>query len=235
MKAVWMGVFLMMASVGSSQSLVGSWQNQNGNATVICIFTERFFSVSTYRLSDKTFEGTYGGSYQLEDGQLIEKIEFDTWAPERVGTVQKTKLTVTTNQIKKWSEKGEQPFTRLDNGGPGQLSGAWLITGRIQGNELQKITPGARRTMKIMSGTRFQWIAYNVDTKEFFGTGGGTYLTEKGKYTENIEFFSRDNSRVGMSLSFDFALENGDWRHKGKSSKGDPIDEVWTQRVKLGM
>jgi hypothetical protein len=132
-------------------------------------------------------------------------------------------------------EGGDRAFTRLDNGGPGLLSGAWLITGRMQNNELQKITPGARRTMKIMSGTRFQWIAYNVDTKEFFGTGGGTYLTENGKYTENIEFFSRDSSRVGMSLHFDFAIENGDWRHKGKSSKGDPIDEVWTQRVKLGL
>ena len=89
--------------------------------------------------------------------------------------------------------------------------------------------------MKILSGTRFQWIAYNTETKEFLGTGGGTYTTEAGKYTENIEFFSRDSSRVGASLSFDFSLENGDWRHKGKSSKGDPIDEVWTKREKVGL
>jgi hypothetical protein len=57
-----------------------------------------------------------------------------------------------------------------------------------------------------------------------------------GKYTENIDFFSRDQSRVGMSLSFDFALTpENDWRHSGKSSKGDPIDEVWSKREKLGM
>ena len=67
------------------------------------------------------------------------------------------------------------------------------------------------------------------------GTGGGTYTTRDGKYTEIIEFFSRDNSRVGASLTFDFALENGAWRHKGKSSKGEPIDEVWTRREKIGL
>ena len=97
------------------------------------------------------------------------------------------------------------------------------------------MTPGERKTMKILSGTRFQWIAYNVDTKEVFGTGGGTYTTVDGKYTENIEFFSRDASRVGTTLTFDFSLPDGEWRHQGKSSKGEPLDEVWTQREKLGI
>jgi hypothetical protein len=136
-----------------------------------------------------------------------------------------------------FGEKGKgERFVRLDMDGPGKLAGAWLITGRYNNGEMSKITPGARRTMKILSGTRFQWIAYNVETKEFFGTGGGTYTTVLGKYTETIDFFSRDQTRVGMSLGFDFALTpEGDWRHSGKSSKGDPIDEVWSKREKLGM
>jgi hypothetical protein len=100
---------------------------------------------------------------------------------------------------------------------------------------MSKIVPGARRTMKILSGTRFQWIAYNTETKEFFGTGGGTYQTQNGKYTENIEFFSRDNSRVGSRLEFDFAVDGGNWNHKGLSSKGDPIDEIWTRRELMGL
>jgi hypothetical protein len=62
------------------------------------------------------------------------------------------------------------------------------------------------------------------------GTGGGTYTFKDGKYTENIEFFSRDSSRVGSSLAFDGKLENGDWHHSGLSSKGDPIYEVWSRR-----
>ncbi len=129
----------------------------------------------------------------------------------------------------------KEEWIHIDNGTPGKLSGAWLITGRMNDGKMSKMNPGARRTMKILSGTRFQWIAYNVDTKEFLGTGGGTYTTENGKYTENILFFSRDNNRVGASLQFDFTLEDGNWRHKGLSSKGDLIDEVWTKRDKVGI
>jgi hypothetical protein len=54
--------------------------------------------------------------------------------------------------------------------------------------------------------------------------------TRDGLYIEKIEFFSRDNSRVGQHLSFDYKLVNGDWVHKGLSSKGQPIHEVWGLR-----
>ncbi|MEL7147197.1 MAG: membrane or secreted protein, partial [Bacteroidota bacterium] len=87
-----------------------------------------------------------------------------------------------------------------------------------------------RKTMKILSGTRFQWIAYNTETREFKGTGGGTYTTENGRYTENIEFFSKDDSKAGISLQFDFEIVDGDWHHSGLSSKGTPIHEIWSIR-----
>jgi hypothetical protein len=120
---------------------------------------------------------------------------------------------------------------RLDNGSAA-LAGIWRITSRMQDG---KVTPihqtGARQTYKILSGTRFQWAAINPETKEFSGTGGGTYTFSNGKYTENIDFFSRDSSRVGASLSFEGKLENGEWHHSGLSSKGDKIYEIWS-RVK---
>ena len=84
--------------------------------------------------------------------------------------------------------------------------------------------------MKILSGSRFQWIAYNTETKQFIATGGGNYTTINGKYTEHIEFFSRDVGRVGASLEFDFDLKEGDWHHSSFSSKGDPLYEVWSKR-----
>jgi hypothetical protein len=49
-----------------------------------------------------------------------------------------------------------------------------------------------------------------------------------GKYTEKIEFFSRDNNRVGAELSFEAEVKGKEWIHSGKSSKGDPIKEIWT-------
>jgi len=84
--------------------------------------------------------------------------------------------------------------------------------------------------MKVLSGSRFQWIAYNTATKQFMGTGGGTYTTINGKYTEKIEFFSRDNSKAGLSLTFDYSLKDGTWNHKGFSSKGAAMHEIWSVR-----
>ena len=122
-------------------------------------------------------------------------------------------------------------FKRLDNGQPGKLEGAWLFSGRKRDGEIQtRDTDQPRKTMKILSGTRFQWIAYNVETGEFSGTGGGTYTTENGQYTEHIDFFSRDNSRVGASLTFDYELINGVWNHSGLNSRGEPLYEFWSLR-----
>ena len=120
---------------------------------------------------------------------------------------------------------------RIDDGTPGKLQNAWLMSGRIRDGKTQlRDTNRPRKTMKILSGTRFQWIAYNTETKQFMGTGGGTYSTVNGEYTENIEFFSRDDSRVGMSLKFNYELIDGKWHHSGLSSKGNPIHEIWSIR-----
>src|SRR5690606_22211081 len=86
---------------------------------------------------------------------------------------------------------------------------------------------GERKTLKLLVGGHFQWIAFDPSIKGFYGTGGGIYKFENGKYIETIQFFSRDNSRVGASLSFDGEIKNGDWYHSGLSSKGDPIHEIW--------
>lgn len=235
MKAVTFSALLIGASLTSlAQSLIGAFERHDGTATESRIYAGDFFSVALYNKEGKEFTGTYGGKYSLKDGQLTETIEFDTRKPERVGT--EVKLSASVSKDGKSLSVDGVALNRADDGTPGQLAGAWLITGRINDKgEIRRSTPGARRTMKILSGTRFQWIAYNVETKEFFGTGGGTYTTIDGKYTENIAFFSRDNTRVGASLSFDFALVEGDWQHKGLSSKGEPIHEIWTKREKIGL
>jgi hypothetical protein len=231
--------FLVCFSIISgclAQSIKGAWVNDASGVSTVRVYTDGFFSVSVYKATE--FIKTFGGSYKLEKGGIVETIEFDTETPGRVGTQASFKLMTNKrgDELELSKESDKTKYVRLDDGTPGKLAGAWLITGRYNNGELRKNTPGARRTMKILSGTRFQWIAYNVETKEFFGTGGGTYTTVDGKYTENIEFFSRDQSRVGMSLGFDFSImDDGGWRHSGKSSKGDPLDEIWTQREKLGI
>lgn len=84
--------------------------------------------------------------------------------------------------------------------------------------------------MKFLVDGYFQWIAFNTESLAFFGSGGGTYSATEGTYTEQIEYFSRDNSRVGMALSFQYDQKGKDWYHKGKSSKGNPMHEIWSSR-----
>lgn len=215
-------------------TIMGAWIQNDKDVTQSRIYVNGFFSVSTYNVEKRVFAGTYGGKYKMEENKMTETIEFDTKNPERIGLEQVYNFKISKNKLTYSNMPGH--FIRVDKGGPGALSGAWLITGRVNNTgETRRSTPGARRTMKILSGTRFQWIAYNVDTKEMLGTGGGTYTTGNGKYTENIEFFSRDNTRVGASLGFEFLLENGEWHHKGLSSKGEPINEIWTRRETVGI
>lgn len=223
---------LIGAAAFSQGKLSGAWEKTDGDTRSVMIVVDGFFSEAVYK--QNAFVSTAGGRLTVDGKKLSMTYEFNTANPGQVGKessasfeIKKDKLTLSGDNKSTW--------TRVDDGGPGKLAGAWLITGRLRDGEIRTSTPGARRTMKILSGTRFQWIAYNVETKEFSGTGGGTYTTNDGKYTETIEFFSRDNSRVGASLEFEFAVENGDWLHSGKSSRGEPLKEVWTKREKIGI
>ena len=217
-----------------AQSIIGAWESystsENGEPLKsVVIFADGYQVASTFNAKTGTFIHTNGGSWKLNGDEMTETIEFDTSKPELVGTQTTFKVNISDNTIQ-IVDSGLK-FTRIDDGTPGKLQGAWLMSGRIRNGETQlRDTNRPRKTMKILSGTRFQWIAYNTETKEFKGTGGGTYTTENGAYTEHIEFFSRDDSKVGISLKFKFELMDGTWHNSGLSSKGEPIHELWIVR-----
>ncbi|OZV68152.1 membrane or secreted protein [Winogradskyella aurantia] len=216
------------------QDIIGAWETssttKNGDQLKsVVIFAEGYQVLTTYDATTGKFIHTNGGTWKLDGDTMTEKIEFHTDNPELVGTEVSFKVRITANEI----EIVDRPLKlkRLDDGSPGELKGAWLMSGRIRDGVTQmRDTDRPRKTMKILSGTRFQWIAYNTETKQFMGTGGGTYTTNNGEYVENIEFFSRDDSKVGLSLTFNYELIDGNWHHKGLSSKGEPIHEIWSIR-----
>lgn len=111
------------------------------------------------------------------------------------------------------------------------LDGQWLFAtrGPDEGQD-RRGEENPRKTLKFLLDGRFQWIAYHTDTYKFSGTGGGSYTSENGIYTEHIEYFSRDNDRVGASLEFNYDIKADDWHHTGKNSKGKPTYEIWTRR-----
>ena len=231
-------IFLLICPLLSfgikAQSFIGAWETyhtseKGEHLKSVVIFADGYQVITTYDANTGEFISTNGGTWQLEGDTMTEKVEFDTENAERVGT--EVAFEVFINDSIMGIDGSEMKYKRLDDGTPGKLQGAWLMSGRVRDGETQsRDTSGPRKTMKILSGTRFQWIAYNTETKQFMGTGGGTYTTINGEYTENIEFFSRDNSRVGASLKFNYSLVDGKWHHSGLSSKGEAMHEIWSVR-----
>jgi len=234
MKTIILSITILLSISLNAQNPIGAWErihtsNNGKKLRSIVIFSESHQSISIYESVTGKLIHSNGGTWELEGKKMTEVVEFDTDNPERVGNA----VVFDINIDDKFLEivGSEMKFHKIDNGAPGELSGAWLMSARIRDGEKQErdITR-PRKTMKILSGTRFQWIAYNTESKKFMATGGGRYTTENGKYQEVIEYFSRDISRVGMKLEFDYNLKNGMWNHKGYSSKGNPINEIWTLR-----
>jgi len=220
-----------------AQDIEGAWKltHENGKAVTdkeyIKIYQDGYFAFGAKELGSNKFLGAGGGEFALSGSDYTESLDFYTFDPDQIGTTNKYSMDFTENKLvisarikgKDLIEIWEKISDRDD-----ALNGTWVITGRKRDCEISSMTPGARRTVKILGGGRFQWIAFNSETKEFSGTGGGTYTAENGKYTENITFFSRDDSRVGASLGFDFEVIDKQWHHSGMSSTGNPIYEIWS-------
>jgi hypothetical protein len=207
----------------------------NNTLTAVKIVTDSYYTVAYYDLAGKKFAGTEGGTYTINRDNLVENIEFHTFDSTRVGSTVTLQSSVKGG---KWQLTGNKHGKKInetwekiseENAQDSPLKGAWRITQRLDpsSGNMSAMQQGPRKTLKMMSGTRFQWIAYNSATGQFSGTGGGTYTAKDGKYTETIEFFSRDSGRVGMQLTFDYEVKGTDWHHSGKSTTGNTIHEVW--------
>ena len=235
MKTITLFLICTFLSFGiMAQGFIGAWECYHSSEAgaelkSVVIFSDGYQVITVHDAKTGKFVSTNGGTWKVVGDTMIEVVEFDTQNPERVGSAVSFEVHIDGDAM--GIVGSDLKFQRIDDGKPGKLQGAWLMSGRVRDGETQsRDTSRPRKTMKILSGTRFQWIAYNTETKEFKGTGGGTYTTINGQYMENIKFFSRDDTRVGASLKFDYSLVDGNWHHQGLSSKGAPIHEIWSVR-----
>ena len=219
----------------SSYMMNTSWYYQYPNGNIETrIYTDKYFVVSIYNIKDKNFVSTKGGIYSADNG-YYEVLEFNSLDSSSVGDtifysdfdidIDDEIYVATGIRIDEIEFSANYP----DHANP--LNGSWLMSGIERRGEMRmRDVNRPRKTLKMLAGGRFQWIAYDTSKKGFYGTGGGTFTAVDGKYIENIEFFSRDSNTVGKSLEFDYEIKEGDWHHKGFSSKGDPKYEIWTKR-----
>lgn len=218
-----------------AQNVEGAWSMKNGSTNETLVLVDGYLSHSVFDLDNKKFISTRGGHYRMDNNQLVVEWQYDTDKAAQEGDVstwlgQESRFSanMSGNSLQSNLSDRGNAWTRVDSN-EGAMSGIWRMSGRKQGEEISSTPLRDRRTLKILSGNRFQWVAINIATGQFSGTGGGTYTFENGKYTENIEFFSRDDSRVGASLGFDGKIDQGSWHHSGNSSTGNPIYEIWSK------
>ncbi|GAB3998369.1 hypothetical protein GCM10028807_45870 [Spirosoma daeguense] len=206
----------------------GAWRYTNASgATVLMTLEDNYLVLTTYE-KDR-FIGTRGGVYKLDGENIHIQVEFDSQDSSKVGQTESYLTFDQGKHVLMRDMQGNPTFEKITET-PTELTGLWRITGRA--NDAGQITTmqrGPRKTLKMLTGSRFQWIAINPQTKQFSGTGGGTYTLKDGKYTETIDFFSRDNSRVGKSLTFDAKVSGDQWNHSGESSTGGKVNEVWSR------
>ena len=225
---------LCLLAQTTDNALEGAWESSfaaadGGENTLSMIVQDGYFAMTAYGDTSGQFIATLGGSYTVTPDTFFVTYEFDSSTPENVGRTVAMPYTVTGSLL---VFNGDKAWQRIDEG-TGELAGAWEITGRKEDGEMRRRpVTGPRRTMKILSGSLFQWIAFNTETAEFLGTGGGTYSAEDGQYIERIGFFSRNPERVGKQLSFDYKIRNNEWHHMGVSSEDKPLHETWGHRPK---
>jgi hypothetical protein len=212
-----------------TDELTGAWMHQYNNEEHLFQFVDGYHTHSVYSKTEKKFIETHGGPYTTNRNQLTVSIEFDTMHKEQTGHFSVYNFSIAGDELM-ITDKGKKLNYRKIDDGSGSLSGVWHITSQMREGKLVPIhRTGTRKTLKILTATRFQWAAIDAGTNEFFGTGGGTYQFMNGKYTEHIQFFSKDSNRIGASLSFEGKLENGEWHHSGLSSKDETIYEIWNR------
>jgi hypothetical protein len=210
----------------------GAWKLQNGSVEQVLIFNNGYFMHTTFDKSKKLLIQTRGGVYKYEGNQLNATIEFNPNEKEEIGQTKKYSFNVNSERLSSDINGRKELWTMLDNG-KGPMVGTWRSSGRMQGGKVVLSPPRARKTFKILSGTRYQWAAINAETKEFFGSGGGSYAYVNGKYTETLDFFTKDSTKVGISLTFDDKIEGDLWHHSGFSSQGAKMYEIWKMEPKL--
>jgi len=219
-------------------ALEGAWEmeiegGQSQNMRTVMTLQAPYVFISMFNVETKEFYGSQGGMVELLGNTVKYRVEFHTTDANEIGKeyeiiadLKRNKMTTT---VEIDGIKESAVYKRIDDGNS-DLAGSWRITDRMRDGEMQAMRLGSRKTIKMITGTRFQWVAFDPESKRFSGTGGGTVTIENGKYTEHIEFFSRNADRVGASLTFDYVVDGDKWTHSGFSSSGNPIKEIWTRQ-----
>lgn len=100
-----------------------------------------------------------------------------------------------------------------------QVEGAWEL---LSGQPL----PEGARDIKILSGGRFVFVAFDTRSGKPLYTAGGTYSLDGNAYTERMEFASeRISDLIGKDQSFTVEVREDMLKQQGTLTNGQPLKE----------
>lgn len=100
-----------------------------------------------------------------------------------------------------------------------EIEGAWEL---LSGQPL----PEGARDIKLLSGGRFMFAAYDRKSGALLYAAGGTYALAGRRYTEHMEFASEEIADlIGHDQSFTIEVEGDTLTQRGTLSNGRPLLE----------
>jgi hypothetical protein len=219
-----------------SQTLNGAWRltEQNNMPTtyeVIKLYSNSYFTYASYNKETGEFLEAKAGMYTLKNLSYKEHLEIDSSKPENSGTSNEyhiklngKKMIIT--HLKSGEEEVWEKFDEADNY---KMASCWRIHKKKDEGDTdwRTIEYAPRKTLKMITNSRYQVIALNSETGQFVGSSGGNWSSTADVYIENVEFFSKNQKNVGRSLHFNRNYEDGIWLHSGKNTKGELMMEEW--------
>lgn len=230
MKIFFLGLIAFISQSTLCQNLDGSWELLQKNGKSVSENTIRIYEGDYFMEASK--EGDYkvtnakGGRYTQTSSDYSEEYDFNTSEENLIHTAKKFKISVNKDTLQLNAGNQSSTWLRISSA-INKLSGIWVLKGTKENGKLTFELPKDQICLKIVSGDKFQWVTFNPETGELVATGGGASYAQYNVYLENIDFFSKDEIMVGASLSFEYQLENGQWYHRGTSSEGKPLYEIW--------
>ena len=152
----------------------GAWKSQEPTgSTSILIVGDSYLTIASYSFMNKYFERSEGGAFTMQGDKMTYIPEFNSADTAKIGipviftiTRKDDVLTLRYEEAMVWM--------LVDDASTVSMAGTWQITEKANNGQgaLEKIhQTGTRKTLKLLSGSRFQWIAFDPGSKVFLCYG----------------------------------------------------------------
>lgn len=236
MKISLAGLLLLSLTMVHGQSLNGAWrlvekEGKSPDYEVIKLYSEAYYTYAGYSKDTGEFKEAGGGRYILDFFTYREHVEIDSKDASRSGTTTSYKAVLEDDLLRITNlETGVvERWQKFDDATNVEMTTCWRIHEKQDEGDTQwrRIVYGPRKTVKMLTNTRYQVLAMNSETGEFIGASGGTWYGTQNTYTEHVAFFSKNQENVGRSLAFKKKVQDGLWHHTGRDTEGKILLEKW--------